>query len=129
MHIFSMLNAIFSITLTENDTVKLEAQFNKTKDRIHTLENEMEKAEEKIGLQVEENYEKIIVNISNISKYAYIFSMLNYLFVSITLKEKDKVKLNDQFNKTEDRMNTLENEMEKVDENIGLQAEENYKKK
>ena len=67
--------------MTEKDTVNLEAQFNKTKNRIHTLENEMEKAEEKIRLQAEENYEKIIVNISNISKYAYIFSMLNHLFL------------------------------------------------
>ena len=67
--------------MTEKDTVNLEAQFNKTEDRINTLENEMEKAEEKIGLQAEENYEKIIVNISNISKSAYIFSMLKNLFL------------------------------------------------
>ena len=37
-----------STTLAEKDTVNLEAQFNKTEDRIQTLENEMEKAEEKI---------------------------------------------------------------------------------
>ena len=57
--------------MTEKETVKLEAQFNKTENRIHTLENEMEKAEEKIRLQAEEHYEKINLDISNISKYAY----------------------------------------------------------
>ena len=35
MHIFSMLNVIFSITLAGKDAVKLEAQINKTEDRIH----------------------------------------------------------------------------------------------
>ena len=105
MHIFSMLNAIFSITLTENDTVKLETQFNKTEDRIHTLKNEMEKAEEKIRLRAEDSYEKIIINISNISKYAYIYSMLNSI-ISITLAGKDTVKLEAQINKTKDRIHT-----------------------
>ena len=64
MHIF--FQCLIKLFLLH--TVKLEAQFNKTDKRINTLENEMEKAEEKIGLQAEENYEKIIVNISNISK-------------------------------------------------------------
>ena len=71
--------------MTEKDTVKLEAQFNKTENRIKTLENEMEKAKEKIRLHAEENYAKINVNISNISKYAYFFHAK--LFISITLTE------------------------------------------
>lgn len=62
-----------STKLRERDTVKLNAQFNKIEDRMNTLENQMEKDEEKIRLQAEENYEKINVNISNISQYAYFF--------------------------------------------------------
>ena len=57
--------------MAENE---LEAKFDKTDERINTLENKTEKAEEKIKLQAEENYKILNRNISNISKYAYFFS-------------------------------------------------------